>query len=115
MGRYSLGSQGRHLLRRSRHVLLQLEPNAGGTHTLTIPVDDYGLVHGSRTSIQQGSEDINRLRPKGAGPLFTSFSDEPNLSRGFQADRAWAQIQCFLNPRAGVVEESEQGMVSLAL
>src|SRR5215471_6120534 len=115
MGRYSLSSQGRHLLRRSRHVLLQLEPNASGTQRFTITVNEYSLVVGSRTSFQQGFEEINRLLPKGAGPFFTPFSNEPNLSRGLPADRAWAQIQCFLNPRTGVVKKSEQGMVSLAL
>src|SRR5580658_3322299 len=115
MRRHPLGSQGRRLLRCSRHVLLQLEPNTGGAQRFTITVDEYWLVLGSWASFQQGFEEINGFGPKGAGPLFTSLSDESNLSRRFQADRARAKIQCFLNPRAGVVEKGEQGMVALTL
>jgi hypothetical protein len=109
-----LAGQRGNLLGGGTDISLQFEADPCCSECLSVTVDEYRLVVRARLPLQQGFEEIHRFRPERAGALFPPFPHKAYVSRRFQTHRAWAQVEGFLNPRTGVVEQGEQGMVALA-
>lgn len=62
---------------------------------------------GRRLSLQtkERTQDVYGLGPQRAEAFLAALAVQAHGGRRLKTDGVWTEIQCFLNPRAGVVEK----------
>ena len=81
MRRDSLIRQGRNPLGSRRHVLPQLEANAGSFERTSVPIDKHRFIFPARLLLQKGPHQTDSLRPERTDSLFSAFPEQSNLAR----------------------------------
>jgi hypothetical protein len=104
----ALAREGRALLGRRDHILLQFEANAGSLKRISISIHEEGFVFPVGLSFQQRLQQVDRLGPQWAVALFSSFTEQPNLERGFPTNGLRRKVQRLLNAGTGVVKNGEK-------
>src|ERR1041384_5002173 len=90
-------------------VPIQFEANSCGSERLSITVDEDRLVAPSRLPFQEGLEEVDRFRPEGGCPLFSTLAHKLHLGWRLQAHGLWAQVERLLNACARIVKQGKQG------
>ncbi len=80
---------------------------AGNWSTIGIKEDIFIVGIFRRTIFQVIFKGLTSFRPEGSGPLFSSFPEELDLSELYKSQIADSQIDDFLNPGTGIVQEQE--------
>ena len=98
-------AQSRVLLRCGGNVLPQAEADARRAQRPGVAVGKDRLVLVAWCTSQQRREQGGGLGPERTDPLLATLAQEPNLARGVEVYGGRCEVQDFVDPRTGVVEQ----------
>ena len=102
------------MVRARSQVLGEEIPHAESRQRCASVIDEEWLCRRRRQPAlaDVGAEQLGRLRPQGAQPLFASFAEEPHVGWRNELHIRGAQVEDLLDAGAGIEHRGQQRVVA---
>ena len=97
------------------HVVAQFVANPGSPKWTAIAVYENPLLLVPGLALEQRFQECDGFGPERAHSLLLALADNADSCGRLKSDFLRAQVEHLLNSGAGVVQQSQQGVIALAL